>query len=315
MPRPLPKDKLNWLNSRPSLDQLMERYPAEWEMTGRELVSAMEDGRAERLSDYARKAKSEWDFWKSRIKRSHGNPAAIEAALPHLIRNRMALLALEKCHLAAATGTKSGKIRFNLVNGLLIQKLLFSSRLARKPASLWWFRLCWPLITQKRILMPLVQPKGIYCFYTSHLIQELAGLIGRRPCLEIGAGDGTLSRFLGDAGIRIRATDDYSWNHTIQYPEAVEKLNARQALQRYQPEAVVCSWPPPGNGFECHVFNTRSVQLYIVIGSRYRFASGNWEAYTSQALFEWNLDQRLSRYVLPPELDNAVLLFRRRIKT
>jgi hypothetical protein len=75
---------------------------------------------------------------------------------------------------------------------------------------------------------------------------------------------------------------------------------------------VICSWPPPANGFEKHVFAARSTGLYIVIGSRYRFASGNWDAYASQNRFEWHNDQRLARYVIPPELDSAVLIFRRK---
>ena len=58
--------------------------------------------------------------------------------------------------------------------------------------------------------MPLVQPKGIYCFYSKPLIQDLAALIGQRSCIEIAAGDGTLSRFLAAKGVDLTATDDHS---------------------------------------------------------------------------------------------------------
>jgi PAS domain S-box-containing protein len=34
-----------------------------------------------------------------------------------------------------------------------------------------------------------------------------------------------------------------------------------------------CSWPPPGNTFEKAVFETPSVERYVVIGSRHRFAA------------------------------------------
>jgi hypothetical protein len=312
MSRQSPREQLDWLNGDPPLYDLMERYPADWEIVGRELLSTLRDGRAQTLSVYARKAKSESDLWKSRIRGNKGNAGNLASALPHLVRSRMALMALDKCCLAAATGVASGKIRFNLLNGFIIQRLLFARHLTRKPASLGWFRIWWPLVTQKRILMPLVQPKGIYCFYTRALIRELARRIASRSCLEIAAGDGTLARFLSDAGISIRTTDDHSWSHVIQFPANVEKLDAQQALQRYQPEVVVCSWPPPGNGFERLVFATRSVELYIVIGSRYPFASGDWRAYSAQNSFEWSVDHRLSRYVLPPELDSAVLTFRRK---
>ena len=48
--------------------------------------------------------------------------------------------------------------------------------------------------------MPLVQPQGIYCFFSGAFVRELAKLIGDRPALEIAAGDGTLSRFLAARG-------------------------------------------------------------------------------------------------------------------
>ena len=137
-------------------------------------------------------------------------------------------------------------------------------------------------------------------------------MIGGRTCLEIGAGDGTLTRFLADKGIQICATDDYSWEHVIEYPQTVERLGAKQALVKYQPQAVICSWPPPGNTFEQKIFSTRSVELYIVIGSRYRFAAGNWDSYAAQDRFEWAIDHSLSSLVIPPELESAVLIFRRK---
>ena len=75
---------------------------------------------------------------------------------------------------------------------------------------------------------------------------------------------------------------------------------------------MICSWPPAGNGFERTVFDTPSVQLYVVIGSRHRFATGGWDAYESQTAFELGEERDLSRLVLPPELDAAVYVFRRR---
>ncbi len=306
-----PTDQWNWLKTNPSLNDLMERFPEEWRDVGQELVSALSVGSIDRLSRDATKARQTEATWEGRIREDRRNGKLIGAALPHLIQSRMFLLALDKCCLAAATGKASGKIRFNLINGYLIQKMFFSRHLTRKQVSLGWFKVLWPLITQKRFLMPLVQPKGIYCFYSRIFIRELAALIGDRPCLEIGAGDGTLARFLVGTGIKVAATDDYSWTHAIDYPETVERIDGKEALDKYRPQAVICSWPPPGNSFEESVFSTGSVHLYIVIGSRHRFASGNWDVYTSQREFTWEVDQRLSRYLIPPELESAVLVFRR----
>ncbi len=312
MPKLSPRDELEWACKDARLHELMERYPEQWRATGPELVAAIEDGRAQTLKDYSLKAKAIEETWHNRIRKSRQNTTAIASAMPHLIRSRMSLLALEKCYQAAALGKITGKIRFNRINGYIIQKLLFSRHLTRKPASLKWFRFWWRFINQKRLLIPLVQPKGIYCFYSKELIKELCTLIGNKLCLEIGAGDGTLTRFLADQGIRIYATDDYSWKHAIEYPETVEQLGAKQALAKYQPQAVICSWPPPGNTFEQKVFSARSVELYVVIGSRYEFAGGNWQSYSVQDRFEWNIDSRLSSMVIPPELESAVLIFRRK---
>ena len=129
--------------------------------------------------------------------------------------------------------------------------------------------------------------------------------------MEIAAGDGTLSRFLADAGVRVIATDDHSWSDVC-FPEAVIHQDAKAALKTREPQVVLCSWPPANNDFERAVFRTRSVELYIVIGSRHRFAAGNWAVYEEQTAFEFAEDPELSRLVLPPELEAAVYVFRRR---
>jgi hypothetical protein len=121
-----------------------------------------------------------------------------------------------------------------------------------------------------------------------------------------------LTRFLTARGVAVTATDDQSWGHAVTYPEWVIKCEARAALQRYSSEVVLCSWPPGGNDFEKQVFRSRSVQLYILIGSRHRFAAGNWDAYEEQTAFEMTVHEELSALVLPPELDAAVYLFTRR---
>lgn len=228
------------------------------------------------------------------------------------IKQRMAALAIERYSVAAATGQRSGKLRFNLFNGLLAQRLLFKRGFERKPASLFWFKLLWPLVRQKRFLMPLVERKGIYCFYSRQLVARLSELIGGRPCLEIGAGDGTLTRFLQERGVPITATDDHSWHGKIAYPESVVRMDARTALRHYSPQVVICSWPPAQNTFEREVFRTASVELYIVILSQHRFASGNWGDYASQQDFSLAHRPDLSCLLLPPELGSEVLIFRRR---
>ncbi|OGT04572.1 MAG: hypothetical protein A2Z65_04580 [Gallionellales bacterium RIFCSPLOWO2_02_58_13] len=305
---------LEWLRNKPSLDELCAKYPEDWAVVQQDISAIIERGVAEELKEYLERVSAPPALCKPfHIKQQ--SKKAIEAALSQLIRSRMAHEAVKKLclsTLAADTGVTKGKLRFNLFNGYVAQKLLFSSGLKRKPVSLSWFRLLWPLVWQKKRLMPLVQPKGIYCFYSRELIDALAEMIGFRSCLEIGAGDGTLSRFLKDRGVKITATDNYSWKNAVEYPEGVVKLDAREALSNYAPEVVICSWPPSQNDFERQVFNTPSVQLYIVIGSRHQFAFGNWNDYRKQAFFDIEEDKKLGVLVLPPELESAVYVFRRK---
>ncbi len=307
------KSKLTWewLQQKPPLAELRAKYPEEWAAVERELATLAHLGLGKIQEGLEQGARQEARVTASFIGTNKTTRESRENAVAQLVRIRMIQLALRQHCVALASGVRDGKVRFNLVNGLLAQQLLFRQGLERKPVSLFWFRLLWPLLWQKKRLMPLVQPRGIYCFYSRALIERLAGLIGSRSCLEIAAGDGTLSRFLQELGVNITATDDQSWGHAVSYPESVSKREAREALNIHTPEVVICSWPPPGNNFERQLFKTRSVQLYIVIGSRHHHAAGNWGDYEQQTTFSFAEEPNLSRLVLPPELDSAVYVFRR----
>lgn len=305
-----PGEAWAWLRANPGLDELCEAYPDIWAAVQQEMAGIFAQGKPEALQAFLQRAAKQAET--AARTSAKGSAKARDAALHAIVRQRMIQLALKKNLLAAASGVSKGKIRFNLFNGFIAQRLLFARDLVRKPVSLFWFRLLWPLVWQKKRLMPLVQSKGIYCFYSRPLIKALASLTGGRTCLEIAAGDGTLTRFLREEGVAVTATDDGSWSHVVTYPEDVVKLGAQEALARHAPEVVICSWPPAGNPFERAVFTTPSVQTYIVIGSRLPFAAGNWDDYRQQTAFSMEEDPRLGRYVLPPELEAAVYIFRRK---
>lgn len=292
-----------WLAGRPSLEELSAAYPDQWQAVQREVGALLAAGEPGALPAYVDRAN----------RRTPGARPGSPAELDQEVRRRLVAEAVRRVSLSAATGRIEGTVRFNRLSGTIAQRLLFRSGLERKPASMFWFGLLWPLVTQRRFLMPLVEPQGIYCFYSRALVARLAALIGDRRALEIAAGDGTLARFLRDAGADVTATDDHSWSGRVDFAgAAVERVEAREALRRYRPEVVLCSWPPAGNPFERHVFTTPSVQLYVVIASRHAFASGDWEAYGRQRGFDVAEAPELSRLVLPPELECAVYLFRRR---
>ena len=300
-----PDEVRAWLERGPSLTELQEAYPGEWTVVQRELAEIVPRGDLEELKAYVRRLAAT-----PPAARGRRQVRGLDATLAQEIRRQMAAAAIKQLSLSAATGVHEGRVRFNLVNGWIAQRLLFEDGLRRKPVSMPAFRLLWPLLWQRRRLMPLVGPRGIYCFYSKPLIRRLAELIGDRRAVEIAAGDGTLSRFLAAAGVDITPTDDHSWRD-VSFPESVVRQDAREAVRTRAPDVVVCSWPPAGNDFEREVFGTASVQLYVVIGSRHEFATGNREAYAEQTAFERTEEPELSRLVLPPELDAAVEVFRR----
>ncbi len=303
--------KYNAIASSENVEELIREYPALWEDVNDGISDVLKTGVTDNLVAYMHSLDSSWKLWELKISRSRNDPGLIGRAVPALIKFKMTKFALDKLYLSMSTGETSGKIKFGFLNGYILNKLLFAHGLVRKPVNHGIFKVVWPFITQKKILMPLVSRKGIYCFYTKRFVTHLAGMIGERPCLEVGAGDGSLSLFLKERGVDITATDDYSWEKSIDYGTHVERLDAGKALEKYGPEVVICSWPPPGNRFESRIFEKRSVQLYIAIGSRHAFASGNRRVYGEQKFFSMASANGLSLLILPVENSNEVLLFTR----
>ncbi|MEO5766926.1 MAG: SAM-dependent methyltransferase [Polyangia bacterium] len=300
-----------------TLEDLQQRFPKEWSIVGEALVAAAQTKRPEALAAFMQRFHEAAQPWQARAAARRPRPADLKSALPPIAKAHMARLAAEQLLRAAAARVATGRrddqpLRFGRLSGWMIQRLLFERDLVRKAPSMGTFRWLWPLIPQRRMLMPLVNPRGIYCFYSRELVLALADLIGDRTCLEIAAGDGTLSRFLNTAGTVVQATDNRSWSHAIAYPDDVESANATSSLARHQPAVVLCSFPPPKNDFERDVFRSPSVELYVVITTRHRFAAGDWDAYTRQTQFDLTEDHALARLVLPPEIDPTVLIFRRR---
>ncbi|MEP6654777.1 MAG: hypothetical protein ABJA82_15550 [Myxococcales bacterium] len=300
-----------------TLEDLQQRFPKEWIIVGEALVAAAETKRPEALAAFMQRFHAAAKPWQGRAAARRPLAADLNRALPHIAKAHMARLAAEQLLRAVAARVATARsddqpLRLGWLSGWLIQRLLFERNLVRKPASMGLFRWLWPLIPGRRMLMPLVSPRGIYCFYSRELVLALADLIGDRACLEIAAGDGTLSRFLNAAGTVVQATDNRSWSHAVEYPDDVEAADATSSLVRHQPTVVLCSFPPPKNEFERAVFRSPSVDLYVVITTRHKFAAGDWDAYTRQTQFDLIEDHALARLLLPPEIDPAVLIFRRR---
>jgi hypothetical protein len=135
---------LDWLRANPPLAEMRARHPDEWLALSERLEAIFASGQPEALRDYmtelarpAPKARAPGQAWDDSVSR--------------LIRQRMAHLALKGHLLSAMARGKRGKIRFNWFNGFVAQKLLFARDLERKPVSMGWFRLLWPLLWQRAL--------------------------------------------------------------------------------------------------------------------------------------------------------------------
>ena len=295
-----------WLRDA-TADELRSAYPTEWVDAQREVAAVIARADVHELATFSMRAAAA--AARPVEVRSH---RGLQHAVATKVTERLVADALHQARTAIVTGDIEGGRRFSRINGMRVQRLLFESGLRRKPVSVAKFERTWPKISQRRMLMPLVQPKGIYCFYTAELVAGLGALIAGRTCLEVAAGDGTLARFLAADGTDVIATDDHSWSHAVTFGDDVVDLDAATALRRYQPQVVVCSWPPAANKFERHVFTTNSVETYVVITTRVEQSAGNWNDYRRQHRFDMQIDTELSRLVLPPEIQPVVIVFERR---
>ena len=115
----------------------------------------------------------------------------------------------------------------------------------------------WLLPSSEQLASTTVQERalagnrmGIYGMPTVELIEHLKSIIAGRSCIEIGAGSGILSEYLG-----IHATDNRQMERpeirlhyqltgqplTV-YGDKVEGIDAHDAIRRYRPQVVVASW-------------------------------------------------------------------------
>ena len=299
-----------WLQSRPTLDAMRAEFPHEWTQVEAELAEVVDSGDPKVLEQYVQQL-ARGGTGKPSARGAKPTRSGIDAALAAQVRRAMAAESIRHLSVRASSGVKSGRVRFNLVNAWIAQRLLFDgSGLRRKPVSMGAFRVLWPLLWQRKRLMPLVEPKGIYCFYSKPLVKRLAALIGDRTAIEVAAGDGTLARFLRDAGADVTATDDHSWS-AVDFPADVERMDAAKAVKQYAPQVVLCSWPPEGNTFERAILAAPSVETYVVIGTGTRVGAGDRDAYVNATGFTERDPGALSALVLPPELGSVVRVFDR----
>ncbi len=76
-------------------------------------------------------------------------------------------------------------------------------------------------------------------------VRPLARWIGDRKCLEIMAGSGAITYALREEGIKIKATDNFSWSQPFRQWTQVENMDCIEAIEKYGKEVsfIICSWP------------------------------------------------------------------------
>lgn len=95
---------------------------------------------------------------------------------------------------------------------------------------------------------------GRYGIPTIELINYLKNVIGSRRAIEIGSGAGDLGLYLGN--IPMTDNKQQEWRSialrykimgqpVIKYPKDVEKIDALDAVKKYEPQVVVASWITP----------------------------------------------------------------------
>ena len=297
---------LKWLEKNPTLESMQAKYPTHWETVEVDLSQAIETKDHAGLNALLKPLDGMVTPTKPKV-----NPSKQEVreVTGKLIRQRMSALAIERFLSTSLTDGKAKHLgRRDL---FILRRLFFTKTFGRKLVSNKLFKLLWPFVKRRNLVMPMAESHGVYCFYSKDFVTGLAELIGDSSCLEIAAGDGALARFLRARGTNVVATDDYSWSHRVTFPGDVEKLDALAALQKHTPRIVICSWPPAKNTFERHVFEADSVDRYILIGSRHKFTFGNWPLYQTQKAFTMNVRPELGALLLPPEAGGAVYVFDR----
>lgn len=124
-----------------------------------------------------------------------------------------------------------------------------------------------------------------YGLPTVELIEYIKNIIAGRSAIEIGSGHGDLGYHLGipmtdskeQYDPSIHAYYEAVGQPIIQYPDAVEKLEALEAVNKYKPKVIVASWVTTYSPFETTFASSPSgvkedkllsqVETYILVGN------------------------------------------------
>jgi len=145
------------------------------------------------------------------------------------------------------------------------------------------------IVKQKGMFNLITEVPNLYELFSAEYISALSDYIKSRInpsdlILEVGAGDGRLAHFLRERGLNVVAIDNFEWEITPLFP--VEELDYKEALKKYNPAIVICSWMPYFADWTPAFRNTRSVREYIIIGEFPGGCCGNETIWSDHEGFE-----------------------------
>jgi hypothetical protein len=99
----------------------------------------------------------------------------------------------------------------------------------------------------------IMRSKFGYVTPTLKWARSLKKVIGKKTVLEVGAGTGLIAKYFHEVGIKIIATDNYSW-YTFQEKSwkpffDVKKLDFKDAIRKYRADYLLLCWPPYNDPF------------------------------------------------------------------
>ncbi len=297
------------LAARTDLPTLSSAAPAIWEEVFSSIKKQVTTGQIDSLASLRQEQLQILAKWTGA---KNSTFAASHHAREAALRAKMTVLAIDQFSDAIV-----GKIG---AKASLKDRLIFSTTIGRaliqnKLLSCHQFDRSWNWLHDKAWAAGRIQHWGSWLIPTVEFMDRIKEHAGGRTILEIGAGHGYCAKSLQERGVDVIAVDDFSWQNDHAEGKDANKIvlnmDAALALKKFHPKVVFCSWPPPGNSFEQKVFTTTSVELYIVVVSKHRFASGDWRAYQQQTGFTCSTSEPLNQLLRPLEAEHQVLLFRK----
>jgi hypothetical protein len=301
--------RLRTFDNSLSLSQLVEKKPDLWQGVVGKISQLVAEKKMDLLAALAAESASTARRWSLS---ENTEMAKTQHAETEWTKARMTLLAIEQFG-QAFTGThKVASKRDQFV--LFFLEMFAWNRgvlLTQKTIDHAWSILRDPKASASRI-----HDLGYWSIPSLEVCEQISELANGRSLVEVGAGRGLFVAGLRSLSSECFGVDDLSWGPAERVVKGARKWmkkdKAELFLDSFRPKVVLSVWPPPSNGFEKSVFSCPSVEMYLAIVSRHRFASGDMQAYRSiEGSWSCTTNEIFNKKLRPVEAEQQMLVFRR----